>query len=192
VTAADDFQNALDKLADDTAATARRIANRRNITRADRAVQLAGLLNRANAEAVALADGFTSRQLENLTGRPAPARGVLPTDESERLLKAAQTVMADGEPLDRVERLARSEPLDTAQTAVTEAMSGQTGTGGTYYGWIRQLNKGACEVCRRWARNGRVWPADHRMPRHISCACVQKIVTTSTKPKPVRTRKQNR
>ena len=76
MTAADDFQAAMEKLADDTAAQARRIANRRNITKADKVVRLAGLLNRANAAATALADDHTRRQIEALTGRAVPARGL--------------------------------------------------------------------------------------------------------------------
>lgn len=188
MTAADQFQSAIERLADDTAATARRIANRRNISRADKAVRLAGLINRANAQATLLADAFTSRQLESLTNRPAPAKGLLPTDDSERLLKSAKTVLSDPDPLDRVERLARSEPLATAQTSVTEALSGQKRGRGGYIGWQRQLNAGACSLCQHWARNGRIWPAEHWMPRHPNCACVQRLVITPTKPKPVRKR----
>ncbi|UJL27007.1 hypothetical protein HZU38_18875 [Mycolicibacterium vanbaalenii] len=186
MTTADRFQSALEKLADDTATAARRIANRRNLTKADKAVRLAGLLNRANAAAVALGDGFTARQIEALTGTPAPAAGVLPADESDRLLQAAQTALEDRDSaLERVERLARSEPVDTAQTAVTDAMNSHTPPKGQHFGWTRLLNSGACEVCVRWARNGRVWPATHWMPRHPNCACVQQIVTTDTPPKPV-------
>jgi hypothetical protein len=189
VTAADQFQNRLEKLASDTAEAARRIANRRNITKADRATRLAALLNRANAEATALADSFTSRQLEELTGKPVPAKGIPATDDSDRLLKAARTVLIGPDsPLERVERLARSEPLASAQSAVTEAVTGQKVRGG-YLGWTRQLDADACERCRWWARNGRVWPQDHRMPKHPNCACIQQFVMQKTRPRPVRKRK---
>lgn len=191
MTAADKFQTALETLAEDTATAARRIANRRNITRADKVVRIAALLQRSNATATALADAWTSRQLEDLTGRATPAKGIAATDDSERLLKSAKTALEDrGTALERVERLARSEPLQTAQSSVTEAMTGRKAGRGGYLGWVRQLNAGACEVCQRWERGGRVWPADHYMPRHPSCACVQRIVTTTTKPKPVRKRKR--
>lgn len=189
MTAADQFQTAIEKLAEDTANAARRIANRRNITKADRAVRLAALLNTANAHATTLAEGFTNRQVETLTGRPVPAKGLLPVDDSERLLKATRTVMEDRDPLERIERLARSEPLSTAQTTVTNAMEGRKPARG-FFGWTRQLNAGACELCRHWARGGRVWPADHRMPRHPNCACVQQITQQANKPKPVRKRKK--
>lgn len=189
MTAADDFQNALEALADDTAKAARRIANRRNVTKADRAVQLVGLLNRANASAVALGDGFTSRQLEALTGRPVPSTGVLPTDDSERLLDAVRTIMADRAPLDRIERLSRSEATSAAQSAATDALSAQKPRRG-FYGWVRQLDANACERCRRWASKGRVFPAAHRFARHPNCLCVPKVVQTNTRPKPVRTRRK--
>jgi len=190
MTLSDDFQHALEVLADDTAKAARKIVNRRNVTKADRAVRLAALLNRANATATGLGEAFTNRQLEALTGRPVTAKGLLPTDDSERLLKAAETVMEDRDPVERVERLARSEPIGKAQTAVTDAMEGRKGSRGKFFGWVRQLNAGACEVCRRWERGGRVWPADHWMPRHPNCVCVQRIIQTTTPPKPVRKRKK--
>ncbi|MDA2893060.1 hypothetical protein PDG61_19215 [Mycolicibacterium sp. BiH015] len=190
MTAADRFQSAIEKLADDTARTARRIANRRNITKAAKAEQLATLINRANAAAVTLGDSYTTLQLESLTGQPAPAKGVLPTDESERLLQAARTALEDRDTaLERIERLARSETLGTAQSTVTNALDGTPRTRGGYIGWTRQLNARACEVCQRWERGGRVWPADHYMPRHPNCACVQQLVITTTKPKPVRRRR---
>lgn len=189
MTAADQFQTALEKLAEDTATSARRIANRRNITRADKALRLATLLQRSNATARTLADAWTSRQVEGVTGKPAPARGLLPADDSDRLLKAVRTALEDRDTaLERVERLGRSEPLQTAQTAVTEALTGRPGGRGGYLGWVRQLNAGACEVCQRWERGGRVWPADHYMPRHPNCACVPRVVRVTTKPKPVRRR----
>ena len=191
MSSADRFQAVLEKLADDTAAQARRIANRRNITKADKVARLAGLLNRANAQAVALADVFTSRQLEDLTGTARPATGVLPADESDRLLRSARTALEDRDTaLERVERLARSEPLATAQTTATEALSGQKHSRGDYLGWVRQLNVGACQLCAHWARGDRVWPADHWMPRHPDCKCVPRIVITPTKPRPVRKRRR--
>lgn len=192
MTAADQFQTAMENLAEDTARQARRIANRRNITKADKAIRLAGLLNRSNAAATALADTFTSRQLEDITGRPVPARGLLPDDDSDRLLKAAKSALEDRDTaLERVERLGRSEPLQTAQTSVTEALTGQKpGRGGYWLGWVRQLNAGACEVCQRWERGGRVWPADHYMPRHPNCACIPRVVRVARKPKPVRKRRR--
>jgi hypothetical protein len=191
VTAADRFQHELERLAEDVARQARRIANRRNITRADRAVRLAGLVNRARAQATALGELGALRQLEELTGRPVPARGVLPDDQGDRLLDAARTLLGDRDPLERVERMARSEFLQAAQQAVMQAVEGHDAPRGKHYGWTRQLNAGACERCTRWARNGRVWPATHPMKQtHPQCACIQKFGVYPTPPKPVRKKRK--
>lgn len=186
---ADKFRAAAEKLAEDTARLAGRIANRRNITRDQKAVRIAALLNNADAAATALADGWTSRQLETLTGQATPAKGVLPTDHSERLLKSANTVLADGIDLDRVERLARSEVMSTAQSAATEAMTGRKVRGG-YIGWRRMTNPGACDLCVKWAASKRVFPPDVTMARHVSCGCVPEAVISETKPKPIRRKSQ--
>ncbi|MDX1873987.1 hypothetical protein SBI67_17840 [Mycolicibacterium sp. 120266] len=186
MTPADKFQAALEELADDTAARAARIVHAHR-SKAERVARLVALLQRSNAAATALADASASRQLEALTGRATPAAGVLPTDDSERLLKAARTALEDRTTsLDRVTRLARSEPLQTAQQAFTQASSGMRVGRGGYIGWIRQTNAGACELCQHWARGGRVFPPDHGMARHPSCACVQRLVISPTKPKQVR------
>lgn len=190
MTTSDVFQSAVEKLADDTATAARKILARK-ISKTDKAVKLAGLLNRANAQAVTLADTFTSRQLESLTGKATPATGITPKDDSDRLLKSAKTALEDRTTaLERVERLARSEPLQTAQASATEALSGHKIGRGGYLGWVRQLNANACELCTHWERGGRVWPPDHWMPRHPNCACVPRIVVSKTRPKPVRRRKK--
>lgn len=189
MSSAEDFQNALARMADDTARAARRIANRRNITKADKAVRLAALLNRSNAAATALGDSFASRQLEDITGKPVPAKGIVATDDSERLLKAARTAMETrGEALDRVERLARSESLHSARSALTEAVTGRRVRGG-YIGWVRQTEPDACDRCTYLARNGRVWPASHRIYAHPNCVCTQRLVIVTAPPKPVRKRK---
>lgn len=186
---ADRYQAELEKLADSTARAARRAANRRNVTRATRAVNVAAIVQRGNAQALGLAEAFTQRQLESVTGRATPARGLLPADDSDRLLKAAKTILAEPDPLARIERLGASEVLYTAQGGVQESLTGRKRSRGGYLGWVRQMEADPCKRCRWWSRNGRVWPPDHRMPRHHNCRCVQKIVLVTEKPLPVRKRK---
>lgn len=190
MSAASDYQAALEKLADKTARAARRAANRRNVTKATRAANLAAIVQRANAQALALAEAYTQRQLEDITGRAVPAKGLLPTDDSERLLKAAKTIMADPDPLARAERLAQAEILHTAEGGVRDSMTGKKRARGGYLGWVRHLEPTACERCRHWARNGRIWPAQHPMPRHFNCRCVQEFIKVNQAPKTVRTRKK--
>jgi len=189
---ADAYQSALEKLADGTARAARRAANRRNVTKAMRAANVAAIVQRGNAQALALAEMFTARQLEHVTGRAALAKGLLPTDDSDRLTKAAKTILADPDPLGRAERLAMAEVLHTAQGAVQESLTGKRKGRGGYLGWVRQLDAEACPKCQHWARNGRVWPPQHPMPRHFNCRCVQRLVITPEAPKPVKTRKKQR
>ncbi|OYN79985.1 hypothetical protein CG716_11040 [Mycolicibacterium sphagni] len=169
---------------------------RREQTREDGALAIAGLINRSNAEGVGLADVFVARQLEELSGQPVPSVGLLPVDDSERLLKAAHTVLDDPDPTSRLERLAGNEPLETAQQAVSEALVRQQRRierrTGKYVGWVRQMNANACQRCVNWAQDGRVWPANYRMPTHKGCNCVERIVISEKRPKPVRQKgKQN-
>lgn len=187
---ADAYQLQLEKLADRTAKAARLAANRRNVTRATRAANLASIVQRGNAQALALAEAFTTRQLENLTGRASPAKGLLPVDDSGRLMQAAKTILSDPDPLARAERLAVAEILHTAQSGAQQTMAGKKRVRGGYLGWVRQLDADACPICRRWWRNGRVYPPAHPMPRHFNCRCVQRIVTIPQSPKPVKTRKK--
>ncbi|OBK84671.1 hypothetical protein A5649_03980 [Mycolicibacter heraklionensis] len=186
---ADKYQAELEKLADATARAARRAANRRNVTKAARAANVAAIVQRGNAQALALAEAFTQRQLENVTGRAVPAKGLLPADDSDRLLKAAKTILEESDPLARIERLGESEVLYTAQGGVEESLTGRNRSRGGYLGWVRKMETNPCKRCVWWSRNGRVFPPDHHMPRHHSCRCVQEIVLVAVKPLPVRKRK---
>ena len=52
-------------------------------------------INRANAAATALADIWLAVQIEMLARQPVPTIGVIPTDDSERLMKAADTILTE-------------------------------------------------------------------------------------------------
>lgn len=52
-------------------------------------------------------------------------------------------------------------------------------------GWTRGIERAACQMCRWWEREGRIWPADHRMPRHTGCRCQQVPTWTREKIDPV-------
>ncbi|MCV7303113.1 hypothetical protein H7J93_26160 [Mycobacterium barrassiae] len=58
------------------------------------ALWIAAAINRANAAAVTLADVWLSVQIEEQAAQPVPTVGVLPVDGSERLVKAANTVLS--------------------------------------------------------------------------------------------------
>lgn len=130
-----------------------------------------------NSKAAALADVSLAATIMLALGRPVATAGVLPPEgDVIRLGKAASTVL---EVADRSEvpeaivgRLGRSEPLETAARSYSEAMNRNKWV----KGWVRHLSAGACELCRWWWRNGRVWPAGHPMPTHKGCACTPRPV----------------
>jgi hypothetical protein len=146
------------------------------ITVAAAGLLIVGAINRANAEAVSLADVFLSVQIEMATGEPAPSTGVAPRDDSDRLLKAFETIVDDSadddEVLTRLDRLARSEPLETSQRAATEAMQAQP----LVEGWTRAMDSDPCQLCRWWWREGRIWPKEHPFQSHKGCNCQAKVV----------------
>lgn len=163
------------------------------LTAAEAAQVIAATIAAANVAASTLADAFISAQIEHATGIPAPAVGVPPRDDSERLALAARTIIADldhdlqsipqGQPSDtqndpvrtaglRFERLAHSEPLETTQRFSVEVMAGQP----IVQGWTRQMDADPCQLCRWWWREGRTWPKDHPFPSHKGCNCQPKIV----------------
>lgn len=94
MSAVDEYQTATEQLA---AATAREVLalNSEGLPPNETVLFIAAAINRANAAAVTLADVWLSVQIEELAGQPVPTVGVLPVDSSERLVKAATTVLSD-------------------------------------------------------------------------------------------------
>ncbi|MDG4667814.1 hypothetical protein [Mycobacterium sp. 236(2023)] len=77
----------------------------------------------------------------------------------------------------RLERLARSEPLDTGQAITVEIVNRLP----QVTGWRRVLDADPCERCTRWAEDGRVFPKGHHFKRHFNCNCQMEVVTTEGK-----------
>ncbi|HNP58459.1 MAG TPA: hypothetical protein PK331_12375 [Gordonia sp. (in: high G+C Gram-positive bacteria)] len=130
----------------------------------------------ANGRARMLADLRLAAEVMAALGTEQPVAGVPMPSDRERLAKAAATMLATAAksevPEKIARRLAESEPVQAASEATTEAMvrSGKTN------GWVRDLSPDACQMCRWWWREGRVWPDDHRMPQHPGCTCHQRPV----------------
>lgn len=163
---------------------------------------IAAVVNTANAAAVSLADIGLSLQIEQATGIPTPPTGIAPADATERLGKAVDTVLDEEPPATaeqpaeiaeleevstepdspeppkpdtqkmRIERLARSEPLETAQNATIDAIQQQP----LVEGWTRQMDADPCQLCRWWWREGRIWPKEHPFQSHPGCNCSPKVV----------------
>ncbi len=195
MTAVDAYQAQTESLAE---ATAIRVAGVYEALRAgylteDEAQQLiAAAVNTANATSFSLADAYIAMQIEHATGTPTPTTGVLPLDDVERLIQAVHTIFEDmvqqaeahiaattSPAVDpartagmRLERLARSEPLESGQKASVAAMTEQP----LVEGWTRQTDADPCQLCQWWAREGRIWPKNHPFPSHKGCNCQPKIV----------------
>lgn len=79
---------------------------------------------------------------------------------------------AEGGSIGRLERLARAEPLDSAQRFSMDAIKKQRHV----EGWTRQMDADPCQLCKWWWREGRIWPKEHPFQRHKGCNCQPKIV----------------
>lgn len=99
----------------------------------------------------------------------APPITATATAHRPRLAEAVRTVMTGpADEIDmRLSRLARSELADGAQTEYDRLIRDTP----TVRGWTRGMESDACQLCRWWWREGRVWPADHTMPTHPGCSC---------------------
>lgn len=149
-----------------------------------------------NSSAAVLGDLALAAAVTVQTGTPAAPLGVVrPADEAARLDRAARTVLDDYDTeaavdheaamvkaTTRLQRLAEAE----IRKAVADAYSDSIGRSRQVTGWVRGLEPNACQLCQWWHRDGRVWPADHPIPRHTGCDCSQVIVTRSEPIQPVR------
>lgn len=137
---------------------------------------IATIIARANGRARMLADNAIALEVMVQLGEAIPTPEIDVPDDTERLELAAATVLVVAAKSDVPEaivaRLARSEPLEAAANAYSDAMvrSGKT------KGWVRQLHPGACQLCQWWSRDGRIWPAEHPFQHHKGCTCTPKPV----------------
>lgn len=107
---------------------------------------------------------------EAATGAPQPPPPPPPPTDPGRLAAALDTITAsDLDTAMQLHRLALNEPVQAATAAFGQAMAASP----VVAGWRRGLEPGACQLCRWWWREGRVWRADHPMPRHTGCTCTQ-------------------
>lgn len=171
------YRDTLTRLGDSTADAVAAVYAARDagdLTDDDAVAMIAAIIEGANNRAAALADLALAATLTVALKKPVPALGILPAPgDRQRLIKAATTLLAalpdTPDPLARVERLGRSEPLTTAARARGEAIERQP----SVTGWTRSVSGSGCQLCTWWSRDGRVWPASHRMPTHKGCTCTQ-------------------
>lgn len=131
---------------------------------------VAAYIAAGNSAAAALADLSLSAALTVQTRTPVIPMGITrPTDDVERLTKAATTLLTD----DTKTTTARWERLATAEVkeAAARAYSTAVAVSPFVKGWIRGIDEDPCQLCTWWYRDGRVWPASHEMPTHKGCTC---------------------
>jgi hypothetical protein len=151
---------------------------------------VAAYVSAGNSAGAALGDLSLAAAVTLALGEAVAPLGVTrPADEPERLTRGAQTILDD---LDRTED--RDAALSTAQMryarlveaeihkAVADAYAAAVVESTVVTGYRRGLEPDACELCTWWWREGRVWPADHPMPRHTGCDCSQLITTDQATP----------
>lgn len=145
-----------------------------DIAAPDAELLIGSVVNTANQLATILADQYVSVSIETATGTATPTTGVARVDDTERITEAVRTVLdaeEEQQPM-RLERLARAEPLEAGQRAITDVMESQPGV----EGWTRHMDADPCQLCRWWWREGRVWPKEHPFQSHKGCNCQPKIV----------------
>lgn len=178
----DSYRDLVDRLGEETAEKVIAIWaawNEGTITQAEAIAAISVVIAKANQKATTLADLALAAALTTATRTIVHPHGLTrPADDLTRLRKAASTLLArlpdTPDPQARAARLGRSEPLDAAQQARGDAIATTT----FVEGWTRSVSGSACELCTWWAREGRIWPKTHPMPRHKGCTCTQTPVLT--------------
>ena len=125
----------------------------------------------ASAQGAALAELSLVAVIDAQTGAVAPlTAATMPAHhlDTDRLVRALRTAReSSGDPIMRLARLARSEPVESSQRAYSRALAESP----VVEGWYRGLDADPCQLCRWWHRDGRVWPKSHPMPTHTGCEC---------------------
>ena len=87
------------------------------------------------------------------------------------LAQSLQTIL-EGEPeqiAGRLERLGYVLPIESTHSGYESALQAD----GMVEGWQRGLNDDACQLCRWWSRDGRIWPKVQPFQTHRGCKCQQ-------------------
>lgn len=115
----------------------------------------------ANARAAVLADVFQSGRL-----RKPPQGAGRPPAEPATLADAVAGVLSDNEdPLPRIRRLAKTEPVQASRQAARAVLEGN---GVKSYRWLL-FSKEPCGLCRFLAK--RAWPVKKVPYSHPGCTC---------------------
>ena len=126
------------------------------------------LVDQARAQGSAKAVQILRGYVESALDGPVVVSPTMPPEYFQRLTKALTTILgSDKDTRMQIERLVRGEITQAAQDAYADSMKNIP----EVEGWVRGLDSGACELCRWWWREGRVFRPEHRMPTHTGCLC---------------------
>lgn len=134
---------------------------------------LVPVMYRAAREGETLARAELARVLARMTGTGITdnlSGDDTPLLDRERIESALTTTLADADGdsrATRLERLAYSDPLTVAQSALIAGMSAAA----IVVGYRRTLNSNACELCEDLAAGGAIYPSDQPMDQHPGCLC---------------------
>lgn len=140
------------------------------ITVADFQQVAADLVVVARTQGALAAQATLRAYLEVTFAQPVAAAAIPIAADRDRLRQAIGTILAsDLDTAMQLARLAANEPLDAAANAYADAMRQEPAVSG----WRRGLDSDPCQLCRWWAREGRIFRTEHRLARHPGCACHQ-------------------
>lgn len=138
------------------------------LTYAEFSVTTSTLISTAMAQGVTLAELTLGGYLEQALGYVPAFAGVAPQDAASRLATALATITAsDLDTRMQLERLARSEVLDSAATGFDEAIKRNPHVDR----YTRGLESNACELCVWLYKDGYPYPVTKPMHRHPGCTC---------------------
>lgn len=202
------FQESIEELGDNTARVVLQLWDSHLAGDIDRATfeeLTAQLVATSNGRAWTLGAVALAGYLTAITGEPGTVALPIPAHriDTGRLQRAVRTVVTEmdepgvtivsGERLTeleeqgrqraaarrRLDRLGRSEPMETAQRGYSDALAADE----RVEGWVRRHESEPCELCTWWTFDGRVWPKDHTMPTHKGCVCMPVPVLTDRVPR---------
>lgn len=154
---------------------------------AELAELVARSLAAADDQARALAwQHFASLQVEAVGTAPTLTAAVSHAN-TDRLTAGAARILALDDPAGKlsqaVHRLTSWHAADETRRQIRRS---------TARGWKRGLESAACQMCKWWERDGRLWPDSHPMPRHTGCRCQQIPIWTRERVAPVPYARKNR
>lgn len=131
-------------------------------------------IGKAQARAIVLAETSLAAELTLATSTPVPVLATKTKVDSVAIRHAVITTLGTASTTPDIEgrigRMVRGVAYKTAADTYSDGVKKSP----RVTGWVRDLEPDACEMCRWWARDGRVWPASHAMPTHTGCTCAPK------------------